>query len=86
MFDKQMMSALEDDAAKLRQLTGEDHGPVFLWDCPQCGEGTDQLHEGYCQECCADNQRALDEHNEAHDRWQAMSQEQRDAAIKRAIR
>ena len=32
MFTKDMMTALETDGEKLRQLTGEDHGPVFLID------------------------------------------------------
>jgi len=30
MFTKEMMAALEADGEKLRQLTGEDHGPEFL--------------------------------------------------------
>jgi hypothetical protein len=30
VFTKEMMAALEADAEKLRQLTGEDHGPVFF--------------------------------------------------------
>jgi hypothetical protein len=30
MFTKEMMDALEADGEKLRQLTGADHGPVFL--------------------------------------------------------
>jgi hypothetical protein len=29
MFTKEMMAALEADGEKLRQMTGEDHGPVF---------------------------------------------------------
>jgi hypothetical protein len=42
MFSKEMMAALEADGEKLRQLTGEDHGPVFLTDarfipCEHCG-------------------------------------------------
>lgn len=28
-FDKEMIQALEADGEKLRQLTGEDHGPHF---------------------------------------------------------
>jgi hypothetical protein len=38
-FDKAMQKALEADGEKLRQLTGEDHGPDFLQDddCPNCG-------------------------------------------------
>jgi len=31
-FDDEMMRALEADGEKLRQLTGEDHGPF----CPDC--------------------------------------------------
>jgi hypothetical protein len=29
-MDKEMMKALEADGEKLRQLTGEDHGPYFF--------------------------------------------------------
>ena len=39
MFDKEMMKALEADGEKLTQLTGEDHGPIFLFapdECPHC--------------------------------------------------
>lgn len=31
-MDEEMMKALEADGEKLRQLTGEDHGPVFIHD------------------------------------------------------
>lgn len=39
MFTKEMRRALEADGEKLRQLTGEDHGPYFVdWEtCPECG-------------------------------------------------
>ena len=30
MFTKEMQKALEADGEKLRQLTGEDHGPIFI--------------------------------------------------------
>jgi hypothetical protein len=30
MWTREMMKALEADGEKLRQLTGEDHGPVFI--------------------------------------------------------
>lgn len=33
-MDKEMMQALEADGEKLRQLTGEDHGPFFV--CENC--------------------------------------------------
>ncbi len=34
-----------------------------MTNCPQCGELSEQLHEGYCEQCCNDNQAALDRHN-----------------------
>lgn len=52
--------------------------------CPQCGEATPELREGYCRECCDNNQAALDRHNAECDRWQAMTDAERDAAIKQA--
>jgi ribosomal protein L37E len=54
--------------------------------CPQCGEDTPDLHEGYCRECCDDNQRRLDRHNAEHDAWQAKTSAERDAAIRDAVR
>lgn len=40
-MSKEMQKALEADGEKLRQLTGEDHGPWWLEDvdetCPTCG-------------------------------------------------
>ena len=42
MFTKEMQKALEADGGKLRDLTGQDHGPQFVeegpfWDaCPEC--------------------------------------------------
>ena len=35
-MDKAMMAALEADGKKLRQLTGEDHGPIFQDGCSYC--------------------------------------------------
>jgi len=29
-FNEEMLKALEEDGEKLKQLTGEDHGPYFL--------------------------------------------------------
>jgi len=45
--------------------------PVDMFDCPQCGFGTETLHEGYCEECRDENQHALDAHNIEFDHWQA---------------
>ena len=53
-------------------------------DCPKCGEHTDTLHEGYCEPCREDNQSALDLHNAEFDRWQSLSNGQRDVEIRRA--
>lgn len=36
-FADEMWEALEADGEKLRQLTGEDHGPWLIEDCPECG-------------------------------------------------
>lgn len=40
-----------------------------IYDCPQCGEETETLHEGFCEDCRKQNQEALDEHNYWHDRY-----------------
>lgn len=56
-----------------------------MYDCPQCGEATETLHEGYCAECCTENQRALDLHNAEYDRWQSMTDNQRQSAISAAV-
>lgn len=52
--------------------------------CPQCGESTDELHEGYCRYCCEETQRRLDAHNSEYQRWQSMTGEQRTVAIRAA--
>jgi hypothetical protein len=36
VFDSEMMKALEADAEYLRQMTGEDHGPIFFATCEAC--------------------------------------------------
>lgn len=36
MWTKEMMAALEADGEKLRQLTGEEHGPFEI--CDGCGK------------------------------------------------
>jgi hypothetical protein len=50
-WDLEMQRALEADGEKLRQLTGEDHGPYFLGEtevyvpCPAC-DGAGEWDEG----------------------------------------
>lgn len=57
-----------------------------MFHCPQCGEQTEKLFEGYCELCRDDNQRALDLHNARYDRWQRMTDRERADEIKRAAR
>lgn len=54
--------------------------------CPQCGELTEELHEGYCAYCCEQNQRELDLHSASFDRWERITDSERDAEIKAAYR
>lgn len=56
------------------------------FDCPQCGDQTETLHEGYCKQCCADNQAALDQHNFRRDYWNSLSDAGKDAEIEWASR
>jgi hypothetical protein len=50
--------------------------------CPQCGEDTETLREGCCEECREANQAALDRHNAEFDRWQSMTDAEREDAIR----
>ena len=54
--------------------------------CPQCGEPTNELHEGFCEECYQQNQVELDLHNAEYDHWNRMSFEEREEAIKRSYK
>ena len=56
-----------------------------MFTCPQCGEDTPELHEGYCRECCDDNQSRLDQHNAQYDEWERLTDKQRDDAIRWSI-
>lgn len=44
-WDKEMERDLAEDGEKLRQLTGEDHGPWLLVTCPCC-DGAGEWDEG----------------------------------------
>lgn len=56
--------------------------------CSQCLQDStmEELHanEGYCRECCQENQKNLDQHNAEYDRWEILTDQQREAEIKRA--
>lgn len=55
-----------------------------MYACPQCGQPTERLYEGYCEPCCQENQAELDLHNATYDRWQSMTDAERDDEIGRA--
>lgn len=50
---------------------------VVMSNCPQCGEETETLHEGYCEECRDERQRALNEHNASFDFWEKCTDAER---------
>ncbi len=52
MFSREMMKALEADGEKLRQLTGEDHGPVFLPElgCEHCAPDAKSVGPGWIEQ------------------------------------
>ena len=54
--------------------------------CPDCGEPVDRLVEGYCQECHDERQSELDEFNAQLDWWDGLTDPEKDAQIKRAVR
>lgn len=54
--------------------------------CPRCGNETANICEGVCAPCWEDVQQELDLHIEEYDRWNRMSDHQRDVAIRRASR
>jgi len=53
--------------------------------CTQCGEETEIFYEGYCRACSDMNQAELDDHNHNYDRWQRLSDSQKDSEIKQAM-
>ncbi len=44
--------------------------------CPQCGEETEQLVEGYCQDCANDNYAAIFEREWQQERWARMNEQE----------
>jgi hypothetical protein len=57
-----------------------------MYDCPQCGEPSNDFVEGYCRACHDERQRQLDEHNARYDFWQKCSPAERERYIKSALR
>lgn len=54
-----------------------------VYDCPQCGNEATEFQEGVCMDCCKHNQRRLDEHNAQFDRWESLTDKQRQDEINR---
>ena len=54
--------------------------------CPQCGEPTSLLCEGYCEPCRDANQAELDLHNAEFDAWERLSPKEREEQIRKATR
>lgn len=50
--------------------------------CDCCGEEVLVLEQGYCLDCFEENQAALDEHNDSFDRWEQMTSQERENAIR----
>ena len=54
----------------------------FILECPQCGEEVTDFWEGYCEDCFADRQGAIDLHNTQYDYWQVLSDKEREDQIR----
>lgn len=54
--------------------------------CPQCGEPAADFRDGVCLACADDNQARLDEYIAAFKAWHERTDEEKDAAIRDAIR
>lgn len=66
----------------------EGGGPVGVrpegYDCPQCGEATEVLDEGYCPPCSTENRDALALHEAQRRWWGGLTDRERDGQIRRA--
>ena len=54
--------------------------------CPQCGEETEVFFEGYCEDCCRENQWYLDQHIAEQEHWDRLDNERREELIRDATR
>lgn len=52
--------------------------------CPQCGDDTETLHEGYCERCRTANQLELNGHIAQVEAWDRLTDEERRARIRAA--
>lgn len=77
------MKNAEELKVMAHKIVNEYAGRVMI--CPQCGIETPELHEGYCLNCCVQNQTALNAHIIQFDQWQNMTGREKDLQIKAAI-
>ena len=54
--------------------------------CPKCGNETEVLHDGYCEDCSIEGQRNLNDHIARHDAWGKLSDQEKDSSIRSAAR
>ena len=57
-----------------------------MGNCPQCGEPTDTLYEGVCEECRGENQGRLAEFQRMFERWEGLTEKEKWAEIRRVLR
>lgn len=79
------------DTTPENQTSAVSAAPPCSLTCPQCETpltDVDELNrnEGVCESCCEQNQAELDEHNCQSDWWNSMSDDERDAVIRFAIK
>ena len=53
--------------------------------CNTCGEDAAEFREGHCIGCFTDRQNALDLHNATFDRWEMLTDREREDEIRRAM-
>ena len=82
-FYKQDMDEIENILNTMLFNKKHNKDEQVLYCCNQCGHDATQFQEGVCMDCCKENQRRLDEHNEQFDRWQSLTDKQRDDEIQR---
>lgn len=54
--------------------------------CNTCGWDADEFREGHCIHCWRDRQNALGVHNARFDRWERLTDAQREREIREASR
>lgn len=58
-------------------LCGRGDGGTIMLICPQCGEETESLNEGYCEACTHNNYSQMAQHEYTFRRWEQLNDAQR---------